>query len=146
MIINRLILGAALLASMTTLSCKKQGCTDVDATNYDLKAKKDDGTCSFQGENVIWYGQSTADSLVNDGAVTLTYYVDGNVVGSSAANVYWTGAPDCGQNGSITITKDLGSVKTQSFTYRVVDQTGFEYWSGILNFKANTCTSLELTW
>ncbi len=30
-----------------TTSCKKKGCTDADATNYDANAKKDDGTCEF---------------------------------------------------------------------------------------------------
>ncbi|MGB2458665.1 MAG: hypothetical protein ACPIA4_06475, partial [Flavobacteriales bacterium] len=61
-------------------------------------------------------------------------------------NVYWTGAPDCGQDASVTVTKDLGNVKTQSYSYSVVDQTGFEYWTETINFNANTCTSLELEW
>ncbi len=28
-------------------SCKKEGCTDENATNYDSKAKKDNGTCTY---------------------------------------------------------------------------------------------------
>jgi hypothetical protein len=60
--------------------------------------------------------------------------------------VYWTAAPNCGDNASITVTKDLGGVKTQSYSYSVKDQTGFEYWSGTLNFNANTCFATELTW
>jgi hypothetical protein len=34
--------------SMATLSsCKKEGCTDPNATNYNEKAKKDDGSCTY---------------------------------------------------------------------------------------------------
>jgi hypothetical protein len=137
-----ILLGLGLL----TTSCKKEGCTDVDATNFNVDAKKDDGTCSYEGRQVVWYGESAANSLVLDGATSLTYYVDGQLVGSSAANIYWNVAPDCGQDASVTITKNLGSVKTQAYTYKVLDQTGWEYWSGVLNFNANTCTSSELTW
>lgn len=38
-----LILGLVFFSS----SCKKKGCTDPTATNYDSKAKKDDGSCVF---------------------------------------------------------------------------------------------------
>ena len=137
-----LFLGIGLLFT----SCKKEGCTDADAQNYNSEAKKDDGTCTFEAKHVVWYGETAANALVADGATSLTYYVDGQIVGSGAANLYWTSAPDCGQDGSITISRDLGSVKTQSYTYSVVDQTGWEYWSGIFNFNANTCTTIELTW
>lgn len=36
-----------MLAAVST-SCKKEGCTDVDATNYNAKAKKDDGSCTYE--------------------------------------------------------------------------------------------------
>lgn len=36
------IVGATLVSS-----CKKKGCTDHHATNYDAKAKKDDGSCTY---------------------------------------------------------------------------------------------------
>lgn len=39
------ILGLSLAFGVT--SCKKKGCTDSDATNYDANAKKDDGSCEF---------------------------------------------------------------------------------------------------
>jgi len=75
----------------------------------------------------------------------LTYYVDGTVVGSSAASVVWTGAPDCGQDGSVTVTKNLGNVKSKAYTYSVKDQDGNELWSGTVNFKANTCVAVQLS-
>ncbi len=43
--IGTLLLGAAL--TMTAVSCKKEGCTDAAAINYDSKAKKDDGSCKY---------------------------------------------------------------------------------------------------
>lgn len=133
-----------LLSAALFTGCKKEGCTDRDSVNYDADADKDDGSCKYEGEVVFWYDQSTSTFLQDDQAYTLTYYVDGQVVGSSATSVYWTGAPDCGQNGSVTVTKDLGTDKSKSYSYKVIDQTGWEYWSGTVTFSANTCIKQEL--
>ncbi len=134
------------LAVLTFNSCKKEGCTNADADNFDSAAKKDDGSCTYTGEVVLWYNSTTSDDLDFDGITTLTYYVDGVVVGSSSASVFWTGAPDCGTNGSITVTKDLGTSNSKSFNYSVKDQDGDEAWSGTLNFVGNQCTAVELTY
>lgn len=42
-----LIGGTAIMAT----SCKKEGCTDPNATNYNTKAKKDDGSCTYNTTN-----------------------------------------------------------------------------------------------
>lgn len=44
------------LVLFTGFACKKEGCTDPNATNFDEKAKKDNGTCVFpenNGEEVV---------------------------------------------------------------------------------------------
>ena len=141
-----LTIGLLVVGATFFTSCKQEGCTDPDSKNFNADAKKDDGTCQYEGSALLWYGQTASTELQNDGAITLTYYVDGQVVGSSATSVFWTSSPECGQNGSITVTKDLGGVKNKSYTYSVKDQTGFEYWTGILNFTANSCEAVQLTW
>lgn len=134
------------LAVLTFDSCKKEGCTNADADNYDSSAKKDDGSCTYTGRHVIWYNSATAVNLAYDGITSLTYYVDGAVVGSSSASVYWTGSPDCGTNGSITVSKNLGTSNSKSFSYSVKDQDDAEVWSGTLNFVGNQCTAFQLTY
>ena len=46
-LILAIISGAVLLSS-----CKKEGCTDPNALNYDSNAKKDNGSCVFESEPV----------------------------------------------------------------------------------------------
>lgn len=141
--VSFLLFGAMLLV---LAGCKKEGCTNPDAVNYSEDAGKDDGTCTFEGSAVFWYGQNTSTQLSNDGAITLTYYVNDNVVGSSATSVFWTASPTCRQNGSVTVTVDLGNATNKSYTYRVQDQDGWVYWEGVQNFTANTCEAVELVW
>lgn len=142
---NTLILLSLCLPVIFTSCSKNEGCTDRNATNFDAAAEENCNCCTYEGQLVFWYGQSVATFLSNNGYTSLTYYVDGSIVGSSAANVYWTGAPDCGQNSSITVTKDLGESKSKAYEFEVKDQTGEVIWSGIRNWEANKCIKLELT-
>lgn len=45
-----MIAAVAGLFAVTAVSCKKEGCTDVTATNYNEEAKKDDGSCTYEEE------------------------------------------------------------------------------------------------
>jgi hypothetical protein len=127
--------------------CKKnEGCTDIDAANYDDGAESDNGTCRYSGQLVFWFGEETSSDMVDNGVNTLTYYVDGDVVGSDASSVFWTGAPDCGQGGSISVKMDLGDDKSRTYSYYVEGQSGFEHWSGLVTFEAQHCQTIELVW
>ena len=68
------------------------------------------------------------------------------MVGTQDINSYWTVTSDNGQSGSITVTKDLGSDKTKSFSYSVVDDLGDEIWEGNLEFTRKTYWGHELIW
>jgi hypothetical protein len=147
---------AALLISVILLStafvwdsCKDRrikGCTDPDSVNFDELAERDDGSCRYTGQAVIWYDETASNGLVNDGATALTFYLNGEVIGSSAASVFWPNAPFCGADGSITVTEDLGKNKAQVFTLSVKDQDSFEYWNTKVTLEGNTCLALKLNW
>jgi hypothetical protein len=148
---NSLFFCAILLVGLfLSDSCKKdnkiRGCTDKDSKTYMASAQEDDGSCLYEGEVVFWYDQAASTGLVADGAIALTFYLNTQVIGSQAATVFWPAAPDCGQNGSITVTEDLGKVKTHAFLLSVKDQTGHEYWSSTVNVDANSCLQFQLLW
>lgn len=123
-----------------------RGCTDPDSINFDELAERDDGSCRFEGYAVIWYDRNASAGLINDGATALTFYLDNEVVGSSAASVYWAEEPDCGDNGSVSVTEDMGRNKRLDVQLSVRDQDGFEYWKTFIPFEANTCVIMQLTW
>jgi hypothetical protein len=134
-----------LFIAMLFASCKKEGCTDKNASNYSPDADKDDGTCKFEGQIVFWYNEATSVGLNDLGSSSLTFYFDGAVVGSTAADVFWTSAPTCGANASITVTKDMGLAKNKSYTYSVVDDFGDTIWTGTVTLDGNTCLAFQLT-
>lgn len=134
------LLGATLALS----GCAVEGCTDPNAVNFNDDATDNDGSCNYSGDVVFWYGQEVAEAK-SPFATSYTFYVDNEIVGSQAVSTYWQGAPDCGQNASITVTKDLGVSTIYPAVYEVVDDAGYTVWSGIVNFQANTCVSFELT-
>ena len=72
-----LVLCLALAFPMS--GCKKKGCTDKNALNYDSDAKKDDGECEFS--TVVFKVSSDAVAL---GSGTTTVKIDGNTVGTIA--------------------------------------------------------------
>lgn len=133
-------------AVMLTNCAKEKGCMDPESKNYSATAEKDDGSCLYEGAVVFWYSKATSDSLLADSAKTLTFYLDGQVVGSLAAGVYRNSLPFCGDDSCLTVIKEIESVKSKSFSFKVVDQTGWTYWNDVLEVSDKTCWSLGLTW
>lgn len=50
---NRNISTLCFLGILSLSACKKEGCTNMDAINYDKEADNDDGTCNFQAANFV---------------------------------------------------------------------------------------------
>lgn len=147
MIKKSLFISSFLMMTFAFVSCKKQeGCTDKNASNYSADAEEDDGTCTYEGSLVFWYNQATSEGLQFDLSSSLSFYVDGIIVGSTATSQYWTGAPTCGANASITVDKNLGLVKSKSYPYQVIDDWGDVIWEGNVTIDANSCYQLQLTY
>ena len=73
------------LALFTVASCKKEGCTDPNAINYDADAKKDDGTCTYLTASPTLidcdaYNTSGAQYTLVDLGLPVDYTIDCQIV------------------------------------------------------------------
>ena len=141
-------LGLLVASTMTLTSCKKEGCINKDATNFDAEADEDNGSCKFEGKVVTWWSKNTSNEGQKDNVKSIKVYLDGVLTHDESINLYWTSAPDCGQSGAFTKTFDMGSSTSKSVSYRGVltfsDGTpDFTYWQGTISLDANSCYALE---
>ncbi len=85
-----LLIITSLMISFT--SCKKEGCTDPLANNYDEKAKKDDGTCTFDVVPIDVYVELTdylkANSLDLDDVLT-SWIISAADVNTAVVSTYY---------------------------------------------------------
>ena len=126
------------ISALTLTNCAKKGCTDSDGENFCSDCKKDDGSCTYKGQIVLWTKSLSAGE-------SLDFYLNGSFQGNIGVN--FQSAPSCGTTGALTISKELDKNKTQGFSYKVyTDSAGVhtDSISGTLNFKANTCTAYEI--
>ncbi|CAG5079496.1 hypothetical protein [Parvicella tangerina] len=84
--ITKIGLAALVAASVSMTSCKK-GCTDETAENYNEKAKKDDGSCTYaepEETNEVVSGSITSNTTWTNDKI---YELDGKVVVDNGATL-----------------------------------------------------------
>jgi hypothetical protein len=138
---------------MTTVlfaSCKKEGCTDENATNYVSGANKNDGTCKYAGKSIFWFDSNTAINLAGDLLTTLEVYVDNVSVGMIEIDQYTDEVPSCGSSLGINYNFDLGgsTSKTISYTVKSKDISNVEQTvaSGSATVSGGTCKTIEIVY
>lgn len=143
---NKSILGSLLIIGFILLSaCKKEGCTDSEANNYQIFAKKDNGSCTYSGSVVLWYKVGVFTGLASYGVTNLSLYINGEFKNEYAVGFYSTSEPECGKEYTMSIELDLGSQKSKEFNYEIFDQNGIVRFTGVINVSANQCSKYELT-
>jgi len=135
-----------LFVILSLFACKKEGCTDENATNPTAGADKDDGSCTYQSTVVFWHNNTTKSIINSHGTSSLTYYLDGTQLGSSDPNVVFDSAPDCSESTAFvrSVAYDEGSTKNLNF--EVKSQTGQLEFSGTISFVHGECISQELAY
>jgi hypothetical protein len=141
---KKTLLIITVLAGIGLSSCSKPGCTDIDATNYSEKAKKDDGSCSYSEKLIIWQSYATSQLIQQAGITGLSIYVDGSLAGSFLATNYWTGTPSCSQAGNVSATIEMGLNKFKVVTIEYRDQDGTFLGTELITVTAGTCNTFEI--
>jgi hypothetical protein len=106
---------------ITLSACKKEGCLDENASNYNHDAKKDNGSCEYNAPSTYTFTDANGNSTVSYGGQTerldqlgemATYAKAGtaNNVSSAVLNdMFQNTGGNGGGNFSFTSTKDLKS-------------------------------------
>jgi hypothetical protein len=131
---------------LATGSCKKiKGCKDPEASNFDEKAKIDDGSCTYNytGEISFWFNESRSITWVSSGVTTLTVYFD-DVAHGTIDPEKWTIGPECNGEDTYTTTIEIGAVTSENVSYVIRDQTGASKVNGTINVTKDECKSKQL--
>lgn len=136
------VITLGLLVLSTTYSCKKEGCTYDSATNFSKKAKKDDGSCTFDSRISFWFNQNASNIMMSNGVTELHIYVNDKEVGAIAVTDWSVGA-DCGGS-NFTVANNYTEIEKKGMKYEVRSQNGTLYFEGTFNALPNDCQSIEL--
>ncbi len=121
-----------LVASVGVLmpSCKKEGCTNSGACNYDADAEKDDGTCINKGKVTFW--QVTSSGLE---VTEVTINGTTNLITSE-----YPSSPSCDAAGCANYTLCPGV-----YSYTAEEQfPGLGTWSGTVTVDDSGCLTVWL--
>lgn len=135
-------LAFALIAGF--ISCKKEGCTDENAENFVEKANKDNGSCIYNAEIIFWYDANTAISLDSAGIDSLRVYIDSIKMVTIPASNYSILEPDCGDNGTLSFSRNMGNTPSENALYHINDQNGITLWNGTIDYIGGDCNKKEL--
>lgn len=100
-------------------SCKKEGCTNNNADNFDTEAKKEDNTCLYSASAIFWIDASTSNSYQSSFVNELKVYVDGSYIGKMSTNSSLLKAPDCLAGGGVSYFEDLQTSNSKIIKYEV---------------------------
>ena len=136
---------AVMLLSLMVISCKKPGCTDPEATNFQANAKHQDTICRYEGSVVFWYDEETSDSLKSFfGGDSLKFWVEHNYVDSLSVIDNLDEAPECGDKDVATYLADFGSSNFRWVQYEIFNEFGLLLYDSIIKLEANECHVIQL--
>lgn len=142
--IKLLSLGLFVAGAMLFSSCKKEGCTNPVADNYDAKAKTSDLSCVYTVEAVFWFKENISIGLQAVDIKKLTFLLNDEPLGTSKTDKFWEEAPECGEAGTIKFSRELKKSNSEPFYYSVKDEEGLVLWNDIITLDTDSCRVIQL--
>ena len=140
-----LFLLAALVVAFAFTGCKREGCTESNALNYDSEAKKNDGTCSFSNVTFYTWTETYFETAGPFDVVKIDVSVDGVPIGTiDPVVVYFFGPGNCNSSG--TVSYQLQNGDTHEWNAVMHGPNGeTAHSSGVISsVRGSDCVMIEL--
>lgn len=141
------VLLAILCLGLVVYSCKKPGCIDPIASNYDEKAKEGNELCpcTYEGSLAFWFDEATSDSIdVFEPYDSLKFYVEDYFIEGLEVTEFQDEEPECAKKGVPTYTAGFGRSTFRWVKYEVRNELGGIVWDSIVKMEANECIKIQL--
>lgn len=141
--IKLLSLSLFVFGGMLLTSCKKEGCTNDKADNYDAEAKVSDKSCVYTVDVVFWFEEIEAVGLSAAEINKLTFLLNKESIGSASIDKYSEEAPTCNKGGN-KFSTELKKAPYEPFNYTVEDEDGNQLIEGIVQLDTDSCRVIKL--
>lgn len=101
--------------------CKRLGCRDVNSISYDPDARKDDGSCVYNGTLIVWLSQFQSNQYMAAGITDLHFIINNETIGTLPISEYSTAIPDCSAPSGFVTTVQIGKVASKNYTLIIRD-------------------------
>ena len=141
------------LSLITLISCETnsipvEGCTDPNAINYNPQADINNNSCDFTGDIIFYLDAAAGIYLYNEGVDKLTFYIDGNNIGSQYnEGGFYTAQtpPNCFDNFFTTGSVYWSNNSYTTISWEAIDETGYVWFSETSQIGANKCLIVGIT-
>ena len=70
------------------------------------------------GKVTFWYGEAVSLDAALSSTTSFTFYLNNEIIGSSAASIYSVGKPECGNGGAVSKNVDLDGDDSEHYHIR----------------------------
>lgn len=150
-IIQLVFIGSVLGLIIPLNSCKQEGCKEEYSSNFDEKAKEDDGSCVFPSRTISFYTTGNlggkifielSSNNVDNGSYGngevgkgLSPALGNNLIFDEKDNYY----PKCGSFNLVSFNR----FTSESYSYKAVDEKG-DFWFGQVSASEGECKLVEI--
>lgn len=129
------------MSAFVFIGCKKSGCNDQLATNFDENATKGDASCKYDASVIFWIQD---DNQGIYGVDTLLIMIDDVVIGKQSTATTFTVQPECKNAEVIKYHKDMGETVSESFRYRITTKDSLNLKEGQMNIIRSKCQFVSI--
>ena len=130
-----------LMSTLVLFGCKKSGCNDMSASNYDDSIEVGDNSCIYEGKVMFVMANS---NYANLGIDTVYVFANGSFLGKQATDDLFLNTPTCESTDIMVFKKEMTNVVSEAFNYSIQTSDETIISEGTLNLIRGKCQLVPL--